>query len=302
MKNRIWLKYFALGLLLIVSGCTGALTCTSTVPNASYTGAYKGVDNNLSSEDFSRDIACANRFKNTKYPSGFVTIYGSSRITEKSNLSEPLLAKANDKLYAEIMAFAESWTRKHGKKYPIMTGAGPGMMEAGSRGAKKGGGPSIGYTTYYDPAPRGDAAEAFWKYNGSEDIIDDGLIFSSVAIREYAMILHSSAIIVAPGGTGTEWELFQILESTKSAQLKPVPIYLVGSKEPHWQSFYSRLDDMVRRGTIKPDEVAKHFSHIDRATDLLPLLENKLSFKQSISGTQQISHQRTRLNRRVPEL
>lgn len=255
------------------------MSCKSDIPNASYTGPYKGFDNNLSSEDLSRDIGCANQFKSTKHPSGFVTIYGSSRIAEKSNLSEYNLAKANEELYAEIMAFAELWTRKHGSIYPIMTGAGPGIMEAGSRGAKKGGGPSIGYTTYYDPEPRGDASEAFWKYKGTEPLIDDGLIFSSVAIREYAMILHSSAIVIAPGGTGSEWEIFQILESTKSAQLKPVPIYFVGSKVPHWQSFYARLDDMVRRGTIKPDEVTKYFVHVDRATDLVPLLESKLGFK-----------------------
>ncbi|MCC6543272.1 MAG: LOG family protein [Nitrospirae bacterium] len=42
------------------------------------------------------------------------------------------------------------------------------------------------------------------------------------------MILHSAAIIIAPGGSGSEWEIFQILESVKSDQLKAVPIYLVG--------------------------------------------------------------------------
>lgn len=55
---------------------------------------------------------------------------------------------------------------KHGQRYPVMTGAGPG----------------IGYTTYDDPPPRGGASKVFWKYKG-QDLITDGLIFSSIEPR-----------------------------------------------------------------------------------------------------------------------
>lgn len=285
MKNRIISSVFFGMTIIYMSGCasltgmnksSNLVQCTSMVSNASYTGPYKGVDNNLDSTDLSRDIYCANYFKKNKYPNGFVTIYGSSRINEKNSLPETDAAKANTKIYQETMSFAEKWTATgYGKRYPIMTGAGPGIMEAGSRGATQAGGPSIGYTTYYDPYPRGDAIDAFWKYNGQQ-ITSDGLIFSSVGIREYMMILHSAAIVIAPGGTGTEWETFQILESIKSNQLKKVPIYLVGNKEAHWESFYRRLDDMVRRGTIKKDEVFSHFIHVDSMNDLFGLLEHDL--------------------------
>jgi predicted Rossmann-fold nucleotide-binding protein len=262
---------------IVLTGCaTSAPSCPSVIPNASYTGPYKGVDNKLSVAELSRDLHCAQAFKAGKYPGGFVAIYGSSRIGEASKLPDPVLAQQSDALYADVMAFAEAWTRKHGRAYPIMTGAGPGLMEAGSRGALKAGGPSIGYTTYYDPLPRGDATKVFWKYKG-QDLITDGLIFSSVGIREYAMFLHSAAVVVGPGGTGTEWEIFQILEMTKSDQLQPVPIYLVGNKDVHWKSFYDRLDDMIRRGTIRTGEVTKHFVHVEKAVDLVPLLEKRLA-------------------------
>ena len=133
---------------IVLTGCaTSAPTCPSVLPNASYTGPYKGVDNQLSVAELSRDLHCAQAFKASKYPGGFVAIYGSSRIGEASRLPDPVLARQSEALYADVMAFAEAWTRKHGRRYPIMTGAGPGLMEAGARGALKAGGPSIGYTT-----------------------------------------------------------------------------------------------------------------------------------------------------------
>lgn len=81
-------------------------------------------------------------------------------------------------------------------------------MEAGSRGAYAAG-KSIGYTTYYDPPKEGDNSgrpyggdpkAVYKKYNDKEDIITDGLIFSSIAVREMEMILHSAAIVIGPGG------------------------------------------------------------------------------------------------------
>lgn len=266
--------------LSMVTGCTQSAKCKSSIPNASYTGKYKGVDNNLSAADMALDLHCAEQFKNNpKYKNGFVTIYGSSRLGEDGNIKDvknPKVAEANVAVYNDIKKFAEEWTRKYGSTYPIMTGAGPGLMEAGSRGAKAAGGPSIGYTTYYDLPPKGNADEAFWKYKSTDTLIDDGLIFSSVAIREYTMILHSAAIIIAPGGTGTEWEIFQILETTKSDQLATVPIFLIGNKETHWKGFYIRLEDMITRGTIRRDEVTKHFTHVNTATEIIPALKTLL--------------------------
>lgn len=258
--------------------------CASTTENASYTGVYKGVENNLSLADFNRDLVCAEAFISSKYPQGFVTIFGSSRISESNNSGDAVIDAANDKLYQQIYNLAFKWTKEHATKYPILTGAGPGIMEAGARGAFKAGGPSIGYTTYYGPsrnAKDGDASMAFWQYRPAkgkpQKIISDGLIFTSVSIRESLMILHSTAMIFAPGGTGTEWEFFQAIEQIKSKQLTPVPIYVVGDKKIHWQSLYNRLDDMVKRGTIKRHEVEGLFIHVDDPEDVFQLLTKQLN-------------------------
>lgn len=263
---------------------TDKLACASSATNASYTGPYKGVENNLTVMDFTLDLSCANSFKSNKYPQGFVTIFGSSRIGETNHSEDSKVDAANDRLYQQIYNLAFKWTQKYASKYPILTGAGPGIMEAGSRGATKAGGPSIGYTTYYGPSRNsdgGDANMAFWKYQPakgkSKTIISDGLIFTSVSIRESLMVLHSAAMIFAPGGTGTEWEIFQTIEQIKSGQLKPVPIYIVGNKSMHWQGFYNRLEGMIKRGTIKRHEVEALFVHVDNPEDVFKLLSKQLN-------------------------
>jgi predicted Rossmann-fold nucleotide-binding protein len=273
----------------VLTGCAtvspqqvASFDCRSSVANASYTGPYKGVENDLDWKDMAQDLYCANLFKSRKYPDGFVAIYGSSRIGEASQSGDAATRAAHDRLYLGVLRFAAAWTRSYGTRLPILSGAGPGIMEAAHRGAS-GAGPSIGYTTYYDRDPNGnvrkpyggDAGKAFWTYQG-RPIVTDGLIFSSVAMREYSMILHSAAIVIAPGGSGTEWEAFQILETIKSGQLARVPVFLVGDRALLWKSFYDRLDDMVRRGTVRAGEITSLFVHVDDPEELTPLLKAAL--------------------------
>jgi predicted Rossmann-fold nucleotide-binding protein len=221
-------------------------TDRALVPNAEYIGRYMGLENAVDARAFAQDLHCADAFKAARFPAGFVTIFGSSRLRD------------TDASYTLVRRFAAEWTRRHGARVPVMTGAGPGLMEAGNLGAREAGGPSVGYTTYYDrptgtPDPQrpygGDPRQALNAH------VTHGLIFTSVTARELAMLRHSAAVLVAPGGTGTEWELFQLVEMVKSRQLAPVPVYLLGDRR-HWASLRARLDDMVARGTIRQDEVA----------------------------------------------
>ncbi|MCP3672931.1 MAG: hypothetical protein GY829_00475 [Gammaproteobacteria bacterium] len=289
MKNKLTKNLFllttiiALSLLQTVSFAETTKTeCPSSAKNASYTGPYLGVENNLSVADFTLDLTCADLFITSKYPKKFVSILGSSRIGEQNQSGNAEVDAANDLIYQQIYNLAYNWTKAHASTYPIMTGAGPGLMEAGSRGATKAGGPSIGYTTYYGPSRNngGDASKAFWQYRPAkgkpQTIISDGLIFSSIAIRESVMIMHSAAMIIGPGGTGTEWEIAQTIEQIKSGQLNRIPIYIVGDKQLHWQSLYNRLDNMILRGTIKRHEVEALFIHVDNPEDVFKLLTKAL--------------------------
>lgn len=246
----------------------------------SYVGPYLGTENKIGLKYMAQDIYCSDKFKDSKFRKGYVTIFGSSRIPEKSPecifKDEETFQHcevyriANDKIFSDVRKFAYLWNSKYGESYPIMTGAGPGLMMAGSLGAMDATHEnsklhSVGYTTYYDKpdkasgkcgnqdAPKdkaycGNPAEAFTPYK-SKIIQTDGLIFSSVVIREAAMIKHSAAIVLAPGGSGSEWEIFQILETMKSKQLDNVPVYILGDSI-HWASFTDRIKDMEKRGTI----------------------------------------------------
>lgn len=296
-----FLSAAALVALAMLSGCASApdrsppgtvelrLACPRSpeVPNADYVGPYKGVENVIPLQEMAQDLHCADAFKAAHFPRGFVAIYGSSRVREKNaacdargqNCNEALAA-AHDALYADIRDFSRAWTQRFGARYPIMTGAGPGLMEAGNKGAREAGGPSVGYTTYYD---RGAGNDPVRPYGGDpkqalNPFVTRGLIFSSVAIREQAMIKHSAAIVIAPGGTGTEWEAFQIIESIKSRQLARVPVYVVGNRQLFWSTFDARLRDMIARRTVGADEVT-FIRYVANGTELLQALRADLALE-----------------------
>jgi len=262
----------ALVLAAVLSGCAtppGPFELASCpradVPNAAYVGPYYGVENVIPVHALAQDIQCSEAFKAERFPRGFVTLYGSSRI------------RAGDPLYQDVQAFGAAWTRSYGKQYPIMSGAGPGLMEAVNQGALQAGGPSIGYTTYYDRDPNGTPVKP---YGGNPRVqlnryVTQGLIFSSVAIREQAMIKHSAAIVIAPGGTGTEWETFQILEMVKSGQLAKVPVYFLGNRDKYWRAFDARLEDMAQRGTAGANELAFR-QYVENGDELLRRLVTDL--------------------------
>jgi predicted Rossmann-fold nucleotide-binding protein len=276
--------------ILSLAGCAAlpgtedAVVCpvNPSVANARYVGPYLGIENNLSSQDMARDLRCANEWKAKHFPKGFVTIFGSSRISEKSNGPDAAINAANNALYADIKNFATLWTKQHGTAFPILSGAGPGIMEAAHRGASEAG-RSIGYTTYYDaaatPTPTrpygGNPEKALIKFDG-KDIVTDAFIFTSVSMRETLMVLHSAAVIIAPGGSGTEWEAFQLLESIKSRQIAKVPVYLFGERAIHWSSLDARLADMTKRGTIRQNEVSQHVEFVANAQELVDKLALQL--------------------------
>lgn len=207
----------------------------------------------------------------------FLTIFGSSSIKKTT---DPILYNAydNDKIYEQTYNFAKLWAEKYGSEYPILTGAGPGLMEAAARGAIDGKGVSIGYTTYFgDAREKSDASLAFQKYDDGPDkgkpILTDGLIFSSISVRETLMILHSAAIVIVPGGSGTNWEIFQTIEMLKSKQLTGIPVYLLGERT-NWVAYESYINDMVARGVIKVKDRENFVRFVNTPEELLELLNN----------------------------
>lgn len=180
--------------------------------------------------DVALDVFCAKVIADRSAPNGYVTIFGSAR------------AKEGMRSYDQTREFARLWTKQYGERHPILTGGGPGIMDAGNRGAKEAGGPSLGFSTYF-----GEGNEPLNPYT------TDGYVFASFAQREADMIDRAVALLAAPGGVGTEWEIYESLAKIQTNKKKPAPIILLGAPSD-WNSLFARLENMVKRGTVSPED------------------------------------------------
>jgi uncharacterized protein (TIGR00730 family) len=133
-----------------------------------------------------------------------VTIFGSARFPE------------DDPSYiaAEEIAF-----RLSQNGYGVITGGGPGIMEAGNRGAKRGGGVSVGLNI-----------DLPFEQKGNPYIDSDKLIeFDYFFVRKVMFMKYSQGFIVMPGGFGTLDELFEALTLIQTGKVARFPIILYGT-------------------------------------------------------------------------
>jgi uncharacterized protein (TIGR00730 family) len=138
-------------------------------------------------------------------------------------------------------------------EYVIVTGGGPGIMEAANRGAYDVSAKSIGLNITLpleqEPNP----------YISPELCMQ----FHYFAIRKMHFLLRAKALVAFPGGYGTLDELFEALTLVQTRKVPPVPIVLFGEK--FWRGLID-FDYLVREGTIDPDDV-KLFAYADKAAD-----------------------------------
>lgn len=138
-------------------------------------------------------------------------------------------------------------------EYVIVTGGGPGVMEAANRGAYDSGAKSIGLniTLPLEQAPN--------PYISPELCFQ----FHYFAIRKMHFLLRAKALIAFPGGYGTLDELFEGLTLLQTKKIKPLPIILFGEK--FWRRAID-FDFLVDEGVIAPEDI-KLFVYVDRAED-----------------------------------
>lgn len=182
-----------------------------------------------------------------------VVLFGGARLPEPGaepwsfrNETQRENLKKNSKYYAEARAFAERVSREclrhDGKEYVVVTGGGPGVMEAGNRGAADAGAPSIGLNIVLrqEPVP-------------NEYITPDLCFnFHYFAIRKMHFLMRAKAISVFPGGFGTMDELFETLTLIQTERMERLPILLFG------KDFWTRIIDfeaLADEGTIAPEDL-----------------------------------------------
>ena len=152
---------------------------------------------------------------------------------------------SNARWYEEARRFGELVTREPealGEPVIVATGGGPGIMEAGNRGAYEAGGRSMGMSIFlpFEEAPN--------PYITPELCFQ----FHYFAIRKMHFLMRAVALVSFPGGLGTLDELFEVLTLTQTRKIRRRPIILVG------RDFWQRLIDfevLVEHGVISPEDL-----------------------------------------------
>ena len=181
-----------------------------------------------------------------------VVLFGGARIPEPGgaawaakNETQKANLEKNSVYYEEARKFAQLCSRhsaaSYYREFVVVTGGGPGVMEAGNRGADDVGAPSIGLNIVlpHEQAPN--------PYVTPELCFN----FHYFAIRKMHFVMRAKAIAVFPGGFGTLDEFFETLTLIQTGRMERVPIILFGKE--FWRRAMD-LDFLAEQGTISPGD------------------------------------------------
>jgi uncharacterized protein (TIGR00730 family) len=168
---------------------------------------------------------------------------GNKNLQRRLTIAERILAKSH---YYEIAREFGRLVGEANRDHPaphtvIMTGAGPGIMEAANRGTFDVGAKSVGlnislpHEQYPNPYITADLCFSFHYF----------------ALRKLHLLLRARALVAFPGGYGTFDELFEVLTLVQTRKIKPMPVVLVG--ESYWRRVVD-IDYLVDEGLIDPED------------------------------------------------
>ena len=126
--------------------------------------------------------------------------------------------------------------------FTVMTGGGPGLMEAANRGARDAGGMSVACNI---ELPLEQAPNPY---------LDRYMTSHYFFVRKVLLFKYSYAFIALPGGVGTLDELTEALTLIQTGKILSFPIVLIGTD--YWKSFFALLDDMRKAGAIAADDLS----------------------------------------------
>jgi uncharacterized protein (TIGR00730 family) len=191
------------------------------------------------SREFEEGFKVLSRYENA------ISIFGSSRL------------KSKDEYYklAEKTAYLLAKTG-----YEVISGGGPGIMEAANKGAKRAGGVSIGLNIYI---PTEQEANRY---------VTDLVEFHYFFVRKVMFVRYAKAFVIFPGGYGTLDELFESINLIQTHRIQEFPVILVGSK--YWQGLLHWLmSTVLRRDCIGRDDLSL-FSLVDSPEDVLKAIDH----------------------------
>ncbi len=182
-------------------------------------------------------------FESFDFEEPCVTVFGSSRFVE--NHAYYGLARDMGRALAEA-------------GFAVMTGGGPGIMEAANRGAKEAGGLSLGcnITLPHEQKPN--------------PYLDKFIQFEHFFIRKVMLVKYSSAFVVLPGGFGTLDEAFEVATLIQTGKLDRFPIVGLGGDFWTQLRLFAR-ETMLKTGVISEEDIA--FVHpVEKVSDAMEII------------------------------
>lgn len=173
-----------------------------------------------------------------------VSVFGSARVAEDSPF------------YALARQMGAGLSRQG---FTVLTGGGPGIMEAANRGARDVGGPSVGCNIVLP------------KEQHPNPYLDKWLACRHFFVRKVLLIKYSYAFVIMPGGLGTLDELFEALVLIQTKKILDFPVVVVGRE--YWQPLLALLASLKQRGMVAPadlplliytDSVEEALAHIEQ--------------------------------------
>jgi len=173
-----------------------------------------------------------------------VTIFGSARI------------KRGDELYKKTEQLARLLV-KNG--FSVITGGGPGVMEAANKGASDAGGKSIGLNI---ELPMEQKPNPYANIN---------LNFRYFFCRKVMFVKYAMAYVIMPGGFGTLDEFFEAVTLIQTHKIKPFPVIMVGSA--YWSGLINWMKGSLRKEKMISKEDLEIFQVIDDPEDILKTIK-----------------------------
>ena len=176
-----------------------------------------------------------------------VTIFGSTRV------------KPGDEVYQKAERIGQLLAESG---FAVITGGGPGVMEAANKGAASSGGKSVGLNIElpFEQKP-----------NPYANIT---LKFRYFFVRKVMFVKYAVAYIILPGGFGTMDELLESVTLIQTRKIKPFPVILVGAN--YWKGFLDWIKEVVlKEGKISPEDL-EIFQIIDEPGEIVKAIKKKV--------------------------
>ncbi len=157
-----------------------------------------------------------------------VTVFGSARFDER---------------HPHYQLARELGARIAREGFTVMTGGGPGIMEAANRGAREAGGRSVGCNIELP------------KEQKPNPYLDRFVTFRHFFVRKVMLVKYSYAFVVLPGGFGTLDEIFETATLIQTGKISNFPLILMGLE--YWRDLRELLEGMVRAGTIDAADLGR---------------------------------------------